>query len=98
ELRVVGVAPAWFTGVHPCFQPALYVPRMMMHEATGVATSALTDRTARSVDVFARLKPGVSIEQARDELKRLAAVMEQEHPATDKGRSAMVFSQEGYRI
>ncbi|HMF92840.1 MAG TPA: ABC transporter permease [Vicinamibacterales bacterium] len=98
EFTIVGVAPAWFTGVHPYFQPALYVPRMMIHEATGVATSALTDRAARSVDVFARLNAGVSIEQARDELKRLATVMEQEHPATDKGRSAMVFSQVGYRI
>jgi len=98
EFTIVGIAPPWFTGVHPFFQPALYVPRMMMREATGVATSALTDRAARSVDVFARLKPGVSIEQARDELKRLAAVMEEEHPVTDKGRSAMVFSQVGYRI
>jgi predicted permease len=98
EFTIVGVAPEWFTGVHPFFQPAVYVPRMMIREATGVATNALTDRTARSVDVFARLKSGVSIEQARDELRRLASVMEQENPVANKGRSAMVFSQVGYRI
>ena len=95
---IVGVAPRWFTGVHPFFQPALYVPRMMIREATGSNVDVLTDRAARSVDVFARLKPAVSIEQARDELRRLATVMEQENPAANRGRSAMVYSQVGYRI
>src|SRR5262245_14483789 len=97
EFTIVGVAPRSFTGVNPFFQPALYVPRMMMREATG-SLDALTDRTARSVDTFSRLKRGVSIAQARDELGRLAAVMERENPAANRGRSAMVFSQVGYRI
>jgi len=98
EFTIVGVAPEWFTGVHPFFQPALYVPRMMIREATGSNVDVLTDRTARSVDVFARLTPGVTIEQARDEMRRLAAAMEQDNPVANKGRSAMVFSQVGYRI
>ena len=98
EFTVVGVAPEWFTGVHPFLQPALYVPRMMAREATGAATNALTDRAARSLEVFARLKPGISIAQARDEMRRLAADMEREHPDTNRGREAMVFSQVGYRI
>src|SRR5262249_9687056 len=63
EFTIVGVVPDWFTGVNPFFQPAVYVPRTMLHEATGAPVSMLTDRTARSADVFARLKPGVSIEQ-----------------------------------
>src|SRR3977135_1614723 len=71
---------------------------MMISEATGSPNNPLTDRTARSLDVFARLKPGVSIEQARDEMRRLAADMEREHPDTNRGRSAMVFSQVGYWI
>lgn len=98
EFTIVGVAPEWFTGVHPFLQPALYVPRVMIREATGAGLEALTDRTARSVELFARLKPGVSIEQARDDLRRLAALMEQENPAAGKGRSAMVFTQVGYRV
>ena len=98
EFTIVGVTPQWFTGVHPFLQPALYVPRIMMREATGEATDALTDRAARSLEVFARLRAGISIEQARDELRRVAAVMEQEHPVSNKARSAMVFSQVGYRI
>ena len=98
EFTIVGVAPEWFTGVHPFLQPALYVPRMMSREATGAATGALTDRTARPLEVFARLKPGVSMEQARGEMRRLAADMEREHPDANRGRQAMVFSQVGYRI
>ena len=50
------------------------------------------------MDVFARLKPGVSMEQARDDMRRLASSLEQEHPDTNKGRGAMVFTQVGYRI
>jgi len=97
EFVIVGVTPQWFTGVHPFFEPTLYVPRMMIREATG-SDDALTDRNARSVDVFARLKTGVSIEQARDDVRRAAVNMEREHPAANKGRGAMVFTQLGYRI
>ena len=98
EFTIVGVTPAWFTGVHQFLQPALYVPRMMIREATGASVDVLTDRMARSVDVFARLKPGVSIAQARDEMLRVAAALEQENPVANKGRGAMVFTQVGYRI
>jgi putative ABC transport system permease protein len=98
EFTIVGVAPESFTGVHPFVQAGLYVPRMMVHEATGSGLEALTDRTARSVEVFARLNPGVSLEQARDEMRRVAATLEREHPAENKGRSAAVFSQVGYRM
>jgi putative ABC transport system permease protein len=99
EFTIVGVAPEWFVGTHPFLQPALYVPRMMIREAAGaMTTTALTDRTVRPLEVFARLKPGVSIEQARGEMQRLAADQAREHPDANRGRSAMVFSQVGYRI
>src|SRR5262245_59145090 len=98
EFTIVGVAPDSFTGVHPFLRPAVYVPHTMTREATGAGAEALTDRTARSVDVFARLKRGVSMEQARDDIRRLAASLERENPAANKGRGATVFSQVGYRV
>jgi putative ABC transport system permease protein len=98
EFTIVGVAPASFAGVHPFLRPALYVPRMMIREATGTMTNALTDRTARSLDVIARLKPGVSIAQARDDVALVAAQMAREHRDANLGRGATVYSQVGYRI
>ena len=98
EFTIVGVTPESFRGVHPFLQPALYVPRMMIHEATGAPAGALTDRTSRPLNLFARLKPGVSIELARDEMRRVAADMQREHPDANRGRDAMVYSQVGFRI
>ena len=37
--------------------------------------------------VVGRLRPGVSLDRARDEMRRIAAAMEQEFPATNKGWS-----------
>src|SRR6185295_1786418 len=53
EFTIVGVTPPSFAGVNQFVQPALYVPRAMIREATGAAADALTDRTARSVEGFA---------------------------------------------
>ena len=98
EFTIVGVAPASFTGLQPFLQPALYVPHTMIREATGASRDGLTNRAERSVDVFARLKPGVGIERARDDMRRVAAEMAREHSDANRGRSAMVFSQAGFRI
>src|SRR4029453_2717127 len=88
----------WFGGTNPFLPPAQYAPPMMIREASGAAANALTDRAGRPLEIFARLKPGVSIEQARDEMRRLAADMERENPDANRGRGAMVFSQVGYRV
>ena len=98
EFVIVGVAPESFRGVHPFLRPALYVPRMMLREATGSTSTALTDRSIRPLNVFARLAPGASVAQARDEVGRLAADLEREHPETNRGRSVAVYSQVGFRI
>lgn len=43
------------------------------------------ERAARSVDVLARLKPGVSLEQAQAEMHVLAAALAAEHPVENAG-------------
>jgi putative ABC transport system permease protein len=46
----------------------------------------LNSRSDHSLDVIGRLKPGVSMDQARAELNTIAANLEQEYPATNDGR------------
>ncbi|MGH9935376.1 MAG: ABC transporter permease [Blastocatellia bacterium] len=52
--------------------------------------NSLTDRgTTRGLYAVARLKPGVTLEQASSEMAGIAAQLEREYPAVNSGRSAM---------
>ena len=46
--------------------------------------SILARRTSHYLNVVARLKPGVSVMQARDDMRALAAQLEAEYPANDR--------------
>ena len=48
-------------------------------------------RGEHRLDAIARLRPGVTVEQARAELGTIAASLEQEHPDTNRGRGARVL-------
>jgi putative ABC transport system permease protein len=50
----------------------------------------LTDRTERWLHMVGRLKPGVNESQARADGQLLSSHIEQDHPETDKGRSAIL--------
>jgi len=50
----------------------------------------MLSRQTRWLDAVARLKPGVSIEQARAELTTIAGRLEAEYPATNKGWSVKI--------
>ena len=45
-------------------------------------------RTSRNLFAFGRLKPGVDLAQAREDLKAMSAVLAREYPATSDGWSA----------
>ena len=48
--------------------------------------SEMNSRGDHSLQVLGRLKPGASLEQARAEMNTLAANLERQYPATNKGR------------
>ena len=49
-----------------------------------------SQRSARHLRAIARLKPGVTVEQARTEMSVIAARLEQQHPETNKHTGAYV--------
>jgi predicted permease len=63
-LTIVGVAPAGFDGTTLGERPRIYVP-LTMRTMMQPNSSALDNRRSYWAYLFARLKPGVSIEQAR---------------------------------
>jgi putative ABC transport system permease protein len=49
-------------------------------------------RALHQINVYGRLKPGVSIEQARADMDRVAAVLSQQYPETNENHGAHVVS------
>jgi predicted permease len=87
-LKIIGVLPQEFTGVDALLHPQFYVPRKLDP----------TTRNRRDLSVFARLKPGVTVEQARAEVRGIAAQLEKQYPETNRGHSMTVHTQVGFQI
>jgi predicted permease len=83
---VVGVAPAGFRGIDLILDSEFWVP---LGQVTDLVPN-LQNRNARDMhwlQVIARLKPGVSRDQAGAELGTLAQRLAIAYPATDKGNN-----------
>ena len=75
---VVGVMP-------PAFQFAPFWATQAQIWAPLDLTSRATNRTGASLRVFARLKPGVTVETARRELAAITTALDREFPGTNRG-------------
>jgi macrolide transport system ATP-binding/permease protein len=84
---VVGVAPRGFTGTLLGGGPSVWVP-MSMHGVVQPNFDWYEQRRGLFIFAFGRLKPGVSLEQARANLQSVFAQLEQAFPNDNKGRSA----------
>src|SRR6185295_18543979 len=85
-LQVIGILPEGFHDVYPSI--ALYLP---------VTLSRLThregyveDRIVRWLDVYARLRPGATIEQAQQEMRAVSQRLAATFPTTNEGYTATV--------
>src|SRR5258708_1456067 len=68
NLTIAGVSQEGFDGVEPGIAPQIRIPIMMKGEMTP-GWNDLDDRRSRWVNVFGRLKPGVTLEQAKASLQ-----------------------------
>jgi predicted permease len=84
---VVGVAPRNFSGTVLGGGPSVWVPRSM-HAVVQPGFDWYDTRRGLFLFTFGRLKPGVTLDQTRSNLRALFANLEQAFPADNKGRSA----------
>jgi predicted permease len=77
---VIGVAPARFHGTERFVWPDYWIPVVNRFDA-----DHLRDRRGRPLTVLGRLKPGVTPEQAAEDLSAIAAQLAKEYPKTDTG-------------
>ncbi len=87
---IVGVAPQGFYGTFVGWAMQFWVPASMeeLFEAGGYK---LEDRNARWVEAYARLKPGVTPQQAQQEVSAVASRLEKDYPLTNRGRSIQLW-------
>ncbi|MBW8879563.1 MAG: ABC transporter permease [Acidobacteria bacterium] len=87
--EVVGVAPQGFRGLSD--QADVWVPSMLPP-----VPLYLTVRGLRWASGAARLKPGVTVRQAQEELNGITAALAQEYPNTNQGIGAIVTPFQDY--
>jgi len=80
---VVGVAPAQFHGTERFVWPDYWIP--IVNEGQVQGWDSLHNRASVSVTVIGRLKPGVTPQQATENLNAIAAELAREYPETDDG-------------
>ena len=88
---VIGVMPANFRMLG--FIPQLWTPLVL-----SAADQTDTARKNRSLDLYARLKPGVTVEQARAEMVTLGRRAEENFPEIEKGWGVAVRTLPDYLI
>ncbi|MBI4476608.1 MAG: ABC transporter permease [Acidobacteria bacterium] len=94
SFSIIGVAPRSFDSVLPPFLPDVYVPITMdplLRPGTERLTARSTANFLDTVQIIGRMKPGVSVQQVRDDLGSIAKQLEQAYPATNRERTITVL-------
>src|SRR5712664_2625796 len=90
EHTIVGVAPEGFLGTFVGWGMQFWVPASMEETFEGGGYK-LEDRGARWIEAYVRLKPGVTLEQAQQEISAVAKRLETDFPATNRGRGIKLW-------
>src|SRR6266568_3650069 len=87
---IVGVAPEGFLGTFVGWGMQFWVPASM-EETFEAGGYKLEDRGARWIESYVRLKPGVSLEQAQQEISSVAKRLEADYPDTNRSRGIKLW-------
>ena len=91
QLTIVGVVPATFLGSIPGLTFDMWAPVTMGAQLKVLQEGSLEDRGTRQMFGFARLRPGVTLEQARAEIQSQARHMAEADPEHNLGITATVL-------
>jgi predicted permease len=81
---IIGVAPEKFHGTFIGYSFSFWVP-VSMQETFDTPGYKLEDRSARWIEGYAFLKPGVTRQQADAELQAISQRLERDYPETNRG-------------
>lgn len=87
---IIGVAPEGFYGTFVGRGIEFWAPASML-QVYNAGRYKLEDRGARWAEAYVRLKPGVTRNQAQQEISAIAARLEADYPATNRGRGIKVW-------
>ena len=87
---IVGVMPEGFYGTFVGWAMRFWVP-VSMQERFEPGGYMLEDRGAKWIEGFVKLKPGVTAAQAQAEISAVAARLEHDYPATNRGRGVQLY-------
>jgi putative ABC transport system permease protein len=85
QYTIIGVAPEGFHGTFIGYSFSFWVP-VSMQETFDATGYKLEDRSARWIEGYAFLKPGVTRQQAEAELHAISQRLEKDYPETNRGR------------
>jgi predicted permease len=84
---IVGVAPRAFQGNQTGLRVQMWIPLVMLRDLVPNAENSVYDRSDHWLLAYGRLKPGVSEQQAREELNLLMQQIVQQYPESHRGRN-----------
>jgi predicted permease len=94
---IVGVAPPEMPQTEPLFPADVWVPTMMQAQAMPGQGHKLTSRSETWLSVFGRLRPEVTLTQARAELDTWAHRLEQTYPSENRHLVLPVLTEQDSR-
>jgi macrolide transport system ATP-binding/permease protein len=86
---IIGVTPEKFYGTFVGYSFQFWVP-ISMQETFDSTGYKLEDRGARWVEGYVFLKPGVTMQQAQEEISAVAKRLENDYPATNRGHGVQL--------
>ena len=92
HVEIVGVLPARFSVTSEVLPAVNAIERADLFLPLPMAESARSNRGNEDYNIFARLKPGVTVSQAQSDLDQLAARMKQQYPANYPPHGGLTLS------